>query len=341
MLIKRKDCKFEKKSKSYGFERQFSYLHEERKTEPRAKCFMLWFKHANHEPTWDKTLNHDKFTRLKNASFPQRSNCNVKLYQDVPRHSTSQPPVDFHEEGPRNLWVDVFKAINDHEADIPQARGVKIGELLKQKEEEGVAVRIFGINRNDETSFPFIKNKGVMGTHDEDAFDYFKQSKFICRFNKYINNSSRELTSFIDGVDPCDGRYDTEEHSLFQTLNDEADILEFYHTSIACASLQNDGPREPWHDAHACLIGEATWDVLSNFEQRWSKQCNPSLFIHTNDIQNLLHSSQPQQAENQVGNWKVQVFRSIDRILVSLQDSLAVECNNHEFDYAVPILSAI
>ncbi|KAI3936715.1 hypothetical protein MKX01_034144 [Papaver californicum] len=361
----------------------FPTFTEKGKPNPELRVqFMLWFKHANHEPTWDKVLNHDKFAGLKNASFPQRSNCNVILYQDVHHHSTFQPPVDFHGEGPRKLWVDVYKAINgakhliyiagwsfnpkmvlvrDHQADIPQARGVKIGELLKQKAEEGVAVRI--MLWNDETSLPFIKNEGVMGTHDEDAFDYFKKSKVICRLcprlhndfptffahhqktitvdtqanflsakfsNKYINSSSRELTSFIGGVDLCDGRYDTEKHSLFRTLNIESHDLDFYQTSIAGASLQKGGPREPWHDAHACLTGEAAWDMLSNFEQRWTKQCNPSLLIHTNDIPNLLHSSQPQQVENQVGNWKVQVFRSIDRVSVSLPDNIAVECSIHE-----------
>ncbi|KAI3966409.1 hypothetical protein MKW92_037897 [Papaver armeniacum] len=364
-------------------EGNFPTLSEKGKPNPELRVqFMLWFKHANHEPTWDKVLNHDKFEGLKNASFPQRSNCNVILYQDVHHHSTFQPPVDFHGEGPRKLWVDVFKAINgakhliyiagwsfnpkmvlvrDNEADIPQARGVKIGELLKQKADEGVAVRI--MLWNDETSLPFIKNKGVMGTHDEDALDYFKQSKVICRLcprlhndfptffahhqktiivdtqanflsakfgNKYINSSSRELTSFIGGVDLCDGRYDTEDHSLFRTLNNESHVLDFYQTSIAGACLQKGGPREPWHDAHACLTGEAAWDVLSNFEQRWTKQCNPSLLIHTNDIPNLLRSSQPQQVENQVANWKVQVFRSIDRVSVSLPDDIAVECSIHE-----------
>ncbi|KAI3915195.1 hypothetical protein MKX01_035454 [Papaver californicum] len=307
-------------------EGNFPTFTEKGKPNPELRVqFMLWFKHANHEPTWDKVLNHDRFTGLKNASFPQRSNCNIF---------------------PRNLWVDVFKAINgakhliyiagwsfnpkmvlvrDHEAGIPQARGVKIGELLKQKAEEGVAVIV--MLWNDETSFPFIKKKGVMGTHDEDAFDYFKQSKVIRRLCPRLHNdfptffahhqktitldtqanflSAKFSNNFIGGMDLCDGRYDTEEHLLFRTLNDEADVLDFYQTSIAGASLQKGGPREP-----------SAWDVLSNFEQRWTKQCNPSLLIHTNDIPNLLHSSQPQQVENQVGNWKVQVFRSIDRVSV-------------------------
>lgn len=29
----------------------------------------------------------------------------------------------------------------------------------------------------------------------------------------------RKLTAFLGGIDLCDGRYDTPEHSLFHTLN--------------------------------------------------------------------------------------------------------------------------
>ena len=41
------------------------------------------------------------------------------------------------------------------------------------------------------------------------------------------------------------------------------------------------GPREPWHDVHACLEGQIAWDVYTNFEQRWRKQVH-ILHLHTN-----------------------------------------------------------
>lgn len=158
-----------------------------------------------------------------------------------------------------------------------------LGELLKRKAEEGVAVRI--MLWNDETSLPIIKNKGLMRTHDEDAFAYFKNTKVICRLCLRLHNkfptvfahhqktitldtrgkfpsANREITSFIGGLDLCDGRYDTEEHSLFRDLNTESHSNDFYQTSLSGGSLLKGGPREPWHDAHACIIGEAAWDVL-------------------------------------------------------------------------------
>ncbi|KAA8541697.1 hypothetical protein F0562_022849 [Nyssa sinensis] len=137
---------------------------------------------AEFEPSWGKIIDHGEFQGLKNATFPQRSNCSVTLYQDAHHCSTFQPPFDVC-GSPRKLWEDVYKAIEDakhliyiagwsfnpkmvlvrdNQTDIPHARGVKLGELLKRKAEEGVAVRI--MLWDDETSLPIIKNKGVMGT---------------------------------------------------------------------------------------------------------------------------------------------------------------------------------
>lgn len=171
-----------------------------------------------------------------------------------------------------------------------------------------------------------------MKTHDEDALEYFRNTRVICRLCPRLHNkfptmfshhqktitvdtrlqgspSNREIMSFIGGVDLCDGRYDTEQHSLFRTLNRESHAHDFYQTNIARASLHKGGPREPWHDAHACVTGEAAWDVLTNFEQRWTKQCDPSSLIPTSTICNLYKPSSPGISDR---NWKVQVFRSID-----------------------------
>lgn len=42
--------------------------------------------------------------------------------------------------------------VRDSQTEIPHARGVRLGELLKRKAEEGVAVRI--MLWDDETSLP-------------------------------------------------------------------------------------------------------------------------------------------------------------------------------------------
>ncbi|KAK6911947.1 Phospholipase D, C-terminal [Dillenia turbinata] len=356
-----------------SFKDEFSPLTSEKgKLNPDLKLrFMLLFRPAIFKTSWQKILDHGGFLGLKNATFPQRSNSRVTLYQDAHHLSSFKPPPSICGT-PRNLWEDVFNAIDgakhliyitgwslnpdtvlvrDSTADIPNAQGVKLGNLLKRKAEEGVAVRI--MLWNDETSFPIIKNPGIMRTHDEDAFAFFNNTKVICRLCPRINHKfpaifshhqktitvdtrsrfssgNREIMSFIGGLDLCDGRYDTEEHSLFRTLNTEAHANDFYQTSIPGAILQKGGPREPWHDTHACVTGEAAWDILANFEQRWSRQCDPAQLLPISRVRGVFQ--QPYPISMSSGrDWSVQVFRSIDHLSTThLPNNFTVEQSIHE-----------
>lgn len=243
-----------------------------------------------------------------------------------------------------------FLQVRNPETSIPHAFGVSLGELLKRKAEEGVAVRI--MLWDDTTSLPIIKNKGVMNTHDEDARDYFRHTRVVCRLCPRLNNnfptlfthhqktitvdspmhnnpSDRELVSFLGGVDLCAGRFDTEEHSLFRTLNTELHSQDFYQTNISGANLQKGGPRAPWHDTHARIMGEAALDVLTNFEQRWTKQCDPSLLVPATTIENLAPETAHSISAEQ--DWNVQIFRSIDHVSASqMFKTLTVEKSIHE-----------
>lgn len=203
---------------------------------------------------------------------------------------------------------------------------------------------------DDETSIPVINNKGVMKTHDEFALHYFKQSRVICKLcprlhhkfptvfahhqktitlDSITSQESREIVSFVGGLDLCDGRYDTEEHTLFRTLNTEIHAQDFYQSNIAGASLHRGGPREPWHDVHACVTGQAAWDVLRNFHQRWSKQCDPTLLLPVQTLQHLQNYHHHHQIEDH--SWNVQVLRSIDHISATdLPANLRVEQSIHE-----------
>ncbi|CAL1360752.1 unnamed protein product [Linum trigynum] len=341
--------------------------------------FMLWFKPAQLEPAWSQIVGsggNGGFQGLRNASFPLRSDCGMRLYQDAHHCGGFQPPPELC-GSPRNLWEDVYKAIDDAkyfvyiagwsfnpnmvlvrdpETVLPHARGVKLGELLKAKAEQGVAVRV--LIWDDETCFPLIKNKGLMGTHDQDALAYFKHTKVICKLCPRLHHKfptffthhqktltldspmagtigDREVVSFVGGLDLCDGRFDTEQHSLFRTLNKESHCQDFYQTSINGASMVKGGPREPWHDVHACVLGEAAWDVLRNFEERWGKQCDPSLLIPTSSLAHLrappTNVNGTLDSSNPMRNWKVQVFRSIDHVSTSqLPRNLRIERSIHE-----------
>lgn len=116
--------------------------------------------------------------------------------------------------------------------------------------------------------------------------------------------------SFVGGLDLCDGRYDTQDHSLFRTLKGphETDLhFVWPEGSLACG-----GPREPWHDIHSKLEGPIAWDVLYNFEQRWRKQGGRGMETRLlNIVQNGL-GPVTATLENDPETWNVQLFRSID-----------------------------
>jgi phospholipase D1/2 len=84
---------------------------ENEKPNPKLKLkFILWFKPAKLEQSLAKVLSNREFQGLKDAKFPLRSNCQVKLYHDAHHCPTFHPPFDPCGT-PKNLWEDVFKAI--------------------------------------------------------------------------------------------------------------------------------------------------------------------------------------------------------------------------------------
>lgn len=89
----------------------FPLISKDGKPKPKLGLqFLLWFKPAEFEPTWGKLIDNGDYKGLRNATFPQRSNCNVILYHDAHHHPSFQPPLSPH-GGPRNLWEDVYKAL--------------------------------------------------------------------------------------------------------------------------------------------------------------------------------------------------------------------------------------
>lgn len=89
----------------------FPLLAENGKPNPNLKLqFILWFKPAEFELTWGKIICSEEFKGLRNATFQQRSNCGVILYQDAHHRSTFQPPMSICGK-PRRLWEDVYEAI--------------------------------------------------------------------------------------------------------------------------------------------------------------------------------------------------------------------------------------
>ncbi|OEL16021.1 Phospholipase D alpha 2, partial [Dichanthelium oligosanthes] len=236
----------------------------------------------------------------------------------------------------------------------PTGGGTTLGELLKRKAKDGVHVLMLVW---DDPSTPLNLGlfPGLVGTKDYNTFRYFRGSGVHCvpcpRNHDAVDNvvqglkawgyshhqksvivdvedgALRRIVSFVGGLDLTNGRYDTQEHSLFRTLK-AAHSQDFYQGNIPPASPAMGGPREPWHDIHCKIEGPAAWDVLHNFEQRWRKQGGKDDFIHNVlwpwrnqkevlvDLKGMEDVIAPQSTpvvpSSDQEAWNVQVFRSTD-----------------------------
>ena len=134
-----------------------------------------------------------------------------------------------------------------------QNDGQTLGDILVQKADVGVAVYV--MVWSEKTSGDVIGEKGVMGTHDMETFNFFKSTKVHCalapreldckEFTDLLQNEfasgmythhqktvildapsenqsdKRRLKAFVGGLDLTGGRWDTPEHPLFETLLNE------------------------------------------------------------------------------------------------------------------------
>ncbi|MED6193553.1 hypothetical protein PIB30_020697 [Stylosanthes scabra] len=185
-----------------------------------------------------------------------------------------------------SLYTDI-SLIRDPKRSKHGGGDITLGELLKKKANDD-GVKVVLLLWRDGIRIPMVNRYiRIMHTHDKETQRYFKNSNVHCvlcpRDGLYYTHhqkmvvvdaklpnqesQKRRIVSFIGGIDLCDGRYDTQSHSLFQTLAAEHS-KDFYQPSIDGSSIEKGGPREPWHDVHCKLEGPIAWDVYSTFVQR-------------------------------------------------------------------------
>ncbi|GER32586.1 phospholipase D [Striga asiatica] len=226
----------------------------------------------------------------------------------------------------------------------PQRRSldVTLGDLLIKKANEGVNVLM--LVWDDRTSVPDFKKDGLMATHDQETKAFFDGTRVRCvlcprnpdggasilqgfevstmftHHQKTIvvdsqrassGGTKRRIVSFLGGIDLCDGRYDTRDHSLFRTL-DTVHRDDFHQPNFPGSSVAKGGPREPWHDIHCRVEGPAAWDVLYNFEQRWVKQVGNKFIFSMNELDRFIVRPEEAISPDDPERWCVQIFRSID-----------------------------
>ncbi|KAI3784546.1 hypothetical protein L1987_43646 [Smallanthus sonchifolius] len=263
------------------------------------------------------------------------------------------------------------KLIREPTRPLPRGGDLTLGELLKYKSEEGVRVLLLVWDDKTSHSKLFINTAGVMATHDEETRKFFKHSSVMCVLSpRYASSklsffkqqvvgtafthhqkcvlvdtqasgNNRKVTSFIGGLDLCDGRYDTPEHRLFHDL--DTVFCDDIHQPTFPVGIK--APRQPWHDLHCKIDGPAAYDVLLNFEQRWKKATkwrefallakkmarwqddalikieriswivSPTYPVPKHGDYTIVPEDEPLlhvSKEDHPDNWHVQIFRSID-----------------------------
>ncbi|KAH9542560.1 hypothetical protein CY35_13G014100 [Sphagnum magellanicum] len=250
-----------------------------------------------------------------------------------------------------SVYVKV-RLIRDVSHPIPDGGDLTLGDLLRRKAAEGVRVLVLAWDDKTSHSNPFFKTEGLMGVHDEDTKKFFKNSAVRCVLAPRYADSKlswfrqkvvgtlythhqkvlivdtqgpgdrRIVTSFVGGLDLCDGRWDTPTHSPFATL--QTTHKNDFHNPSFSAMADGGGPRQPWHDLHCKIEGPAAYDVLTNFEQRWRKatRWHEEELIQISRISWILSPSPNAPPEgdpklymtsnNEPSAWHAQVFRSID-----------------------------
>ncbi|KAI0563002.1 Phospholipase D [Gracilaria domingensis] len=296
--------------------------------------------------------------------FPQRDGIQVTFYQDADSVPGYLPVIPFRPEYRHaRCWSELARAIMSateliyiagwavwHDLvmvrtnyDDDEWNGLKLGEMLKQKAEEGVTVCVMVWDE-------YASNQlysGLMGTHDEEIVVYFDNSRVNCikvgrqnpkdgpladmndailytHHQKTVilsrmdpNIGKNRLEAWVGGLDLTDGRYDNQNHSLFRTLDSLHAPPDFWQ-ACALGVTAESGPREPWHDIHAHVTGMAAWDVLTNFEGRWARQA-------PEHMKNSLHQRSEttfvlawEEAQIQDGSFSVQLLRSINEASTQL-----------------------
>lgn len=311
------------------------------------------FTDVTQDINWSQGIKSPDFEGVPDTFFLQRQNCKVTLYHDAhvgEDFSHANGPISYK---PQRCWEDIYDAISNAKHLIyiagwsvffettlvreenKNGYNIRLGDLLKEKAEEGVTVLM--LVWDDRTSVNELNRDGMMGTHDQETENFFRNTKVRCvlcprkpdtrrsivqefqgslMFTHHqktivVDAEDRRIVSFVGGIDLCDGRYDTQDHRLFKTLN-TVHRKDFHQPNFRLASIEKGGPREPWHDIHCRLEGPVAWDVLYNFEQRWTKQVDKHSGRRQDGLRKVPFHPSRITSQDDPERWSVQLFRSID-----------------------------
>jgi len=270
-----------------------------------------------------------------NSYFPMQRGCKVTLYQDA--HCPNDIPWLKMVQGPPNIssdnescWKDVYYALRGAKhiicitgwavwtklrlfrgVEAQEIYGGTLGELLCQKADEGVQVKI--MIWSEKSSGDIIGDEGMMGTHDMETYKYFKDRKNYAQNSNLVlcaltprELDTKELTDVLQTqfgsamythhqksiIYDCECPFQPDGRRKLVAFVGGLDLtggrydnphhflfqtLKTDHdgdfrNSNAKGTPPHTGPREPWHDIHCKVEGPIARNVLENFIERWEKQ---------------------------------------------------------------------
>ncbi|GAU20683.1 hypothetical protein TSUD_230970, partial [Trifolium subterraneum] len=272
----------------------------------------------------------DDYEGVPATYFPLRKGGKVTLYQDahVPQGCLPSLKIDGgHEHG--DCWHDIFDAISQARRlvyivgwsvyynvslirDTRDGKDCTLGEVLKAKSQEGV--RVLLLVWDDPTSKSMLGHKtvGLMKTYDEETRHFFKHSSVKVLLCPRAGGKGHSWLKQQEA-----GTIYTHHQKTVIVDADAGQHKRKIGSVTGC-------PRQPWHDLHSKVDGPAAYDILTNFEERWSralrmtrlqkmKTSHDDSLLKIDRISDIVGINEvPSLDEHNQETWHVQIFRSID-----------------------------
>jgi phosphatidylserine/phosphatidylglycerophosphate/cardiolipin synthase-like enzyme len=185
----------------------------------------------------------------------------------------------------QDWWLSPEVYLKRPPAQYPESR---IDRLLQKKAEEGVKIYVIVYK---EVSFSLTIDSAstktkLMALHPNIKVmrypDHVYGGVLYWALHDKILIIDTDL-AFIGGLDLCFGRYDTNQHEIFDSLDrtdeifpgqdysnprekDFKDVTDFDN----CLIDKTKSARMPWHDVHASFTGQIARDASRHFVQRWN-----------------------------------------------------------------------
>uniref|UniRef100_A0A0R0GIK3 Glucose-methanol-choline oxidoreductase N-terminal domain-containing protein n=1 Tax=Glycine max TaxID=3847 RepID=A0A0R0GIK3_SOYBN len=172
-----------------------------------------------------------------------------------------------------------------------------LGELLKKKAEEGVAVRV--LFWDDETSLPFVMNKGDLNNQDEEAFAYFNHTEDLARVEAEKEATLVQYNQCLETISKLEERIKEVEDNAIR-IQEHADIAE---KEMKALKLQVTKLNEEKEDA--TLRYQQCLEIISSLEYKLS--C----------------------AEEEVRSLNSKIVDGVEKLQSSEQQCLLLETSNH------------